>query len=153
MSTARQLWEHKLKKGFEQVRSLPPEAREASRRRFLTELSGELAHHSIPFPPDELEGFANWLYGNPARCPGFRLAYEWHQEWMKNVTQPFEWNNIPDRAHVLAIPYVDAITMDGNAADLCRRACRRIKKQNPAINYEERIFTSTKDLLDAKFSS
>ena len=150
---ARKLWEQRLKRGFEQVRSLTPEARKATGWRFMTELSGELAHHGIPFPSHKIGEFANWVYGNPARCPGFRLAYEWHQEWMKNVTQPFAWNNIPDRAHVLAIPYVDAITMDGNAADLCRRACRQIRRRNSAISYEERIFTGLKDLLDAKFSS
>jgi hypothetical protein len=40
--------------------------------------------------------------------------------------------------------------MDANTADLCRRVARRLRAKNPAINYEERIFTSLKELLDAK---
>jgi hypothetical protein len=56
-----------------------------------------------------------------------------------------------DIVNALALPYVDAVTMDRNMADLCRRATRRLKGENSAINYEERIFTSLKELLEAKF--
>jgi hypothetical protein len=56
-----------------------------------------------------------------------------------------------DNANVLAVPYVHAVTMDRNAADRCRRVTTRLKAKNPAINYEERIFTSLKALLDARF--
>ena len=41
--------------------------------------------------------------------------------------------------------------MDRNAADRCRRVVKRLKAKNPAINYQERIFTSLKELLDARF--
>ena len=52
---------------------------------------------------------------------------------------------------MLAVPYVDVITVDANTADLCRRAIRRLRARNPSINYEERIYTSLKELLEAKF--
>jgi hypothetical protein len=60
-------------------------------------------------------------------------------------------NDAIDFAGALVVPYVDAVTMDGNAADRCRRVIKRLKAQNPAINYDERIFIGLKELLDAKF--
>ncbi len=148
---AKELWGPKLARGYAQKRVDKQKAKWPDKEAFQAEVSGELACNSIPVAQKSLAAFAEWIYSNPTRCPGFRLAYEWHQEWMKDSTQPFKWNNIPDRAHVLALPYVDAITMDHNTADLCRRVITRWKKTFPAINYDERIFTSLKDLLAAKF--
>jgi hypothetical protein len=70
---------------------------------------------------------------------------------MTNITEKVSGNDAMDFAGALAVPYVDAVTMDGNAADRCRRVTRRLKAKNPAVNYEERIFTSLKELLEAKF--
>lgn len=147
---AKELWGQKLGNGYKQLRGgqqVPPPPDKV----FQAEVTGEMAHSSIPLPLKGVAEFANWVYADPDRCPGFRLAHEWDQEWRKNVTQPFEWNNISDRAHVLAVPYVDFVTMDASAAHHCRNAVKRLKKVNPAINYDERIFTGLKDLLDAKF--
>jgi hypothetical protein len=62
-------------------------------------------------------------------------------------------NDISDFAHVAAVPYVDAITMDHKTADLCRRVSMRLSKAHPGIKYEERVFCSLKDFLHANLVS
>jgi len=145
-------WEGPLGKQFELDRKLPAEKRKAVEKHFPEGVRRYLESYQIGFRSDRIKGLADWIYDNPAlRCPGYRLAYDWRQELMNNVDERVTGNDISDRAHVVAVPYVDAITMDSNTADLCRRVVRRLKAKNPSINYEERIFTSLKELLDAKF--
>ena len=69
---------------------------------------------------------------------------------MNNLTEAVTANDISDLAQVEAVPYVDAITMDRNTADLCRRVSKRLKKKHSALSYQRRIFPSLKDLLDTK---
>jgi Protein of unknown function (DUF2442) len=147
----KQRWGPWLEGQFEQDRKIQPETRKAIGKHFPGAILKGLAAYSIPFPHDKVNKFADWVYENPIRCPGLRLAYDFRQELMNNLEEKVSPNDIFDRAHVLAVPYVDAATMDHNAADLCRRVIRRLKKDNPAIRYEERIFASLKDLLQTKF--
>ena len=145
-------WEEPLRKQFEDDRKLPAKSRKAYERYFQEGILKHLDSYKIAFASDRITELADWIYSNPVtRCPGYRLAYEWRQELMNNLAEKVWPNDIFDRAHVLAVPYVDAITMDSNTADLCRKAITRLKATNPAINYEERIFTSLKELLDARF--
>jgi hypothetical protein len=140
-----------LTEQFRHDRTLPPEVRKATGKHFGAAILKGLDAYSIAFPPDKVSEFADWVCQNPARCPGFRLANGVRQELMNNLTEKVSGNDISDRAHLLTVPYVDAITMDGNTADLCRRVNRRLNAKNPAINYEERVFTSLKELLEATF--
>jgi len=145
-------WGQPLREQFEADRRLPPQTRNAIAKHFCETIRRHLTQHSIEFPPDRVNEFADWVYGNPTvRCPGCRLAWEVRQELMNSITEKVSGNDMFDIAHVRAVPYVDAVTMDANTADLCRRVARRLRAKNPAINYEERIFTSLKELLDAKF--
>jgi len=148
---AEERWGEPLRKQFEADRRLPPQTRNAVVKHFHETIRRHLTQHSIEFPSDSVNEFADWVYGNPtARCPGYRLAWEVRRELMNNITEKVSGNDMFDIAHVRAVPYVDAVTMDANTADLCRRVARRLRAKNPAINYEERIFTSLKELLDAK---
>lgn len=144
-------WGTRLTKQFEQDRMLPAEVRKDIRKHFGAGILKELQAYSIAFPPDKVNAFADWVYENPVRCPGIRLAYDFRQELMNNLAEKVSPNDIFDRAHVLAVPYVDAVTMDRNTAALCRTVSNRLTAKNPAINYGERIFTSLKELLDARF--
>ena len=151
VSRAKRRWGRWLAEQVEQGRNIRREDRRVMRKHFSEAISEGLAAYSIAFPREKLNEFADWVYENPVRCPGLRLAYDFRHELMNNPTEKVSTNDIFDQAHVLAVPYVDVITMDRNTADLCRRVSRRLKKSYPAINYEERIFTSLKELLDAKF--
>lgn len=145
-------WEEPLRKQFEDDRKLPAEGRKAIERYFHEGIRKHLDSYQIAFPSDRIKELADWIYNNPeARCPGYRLAYDMRQEMMNNLAERVSGNDIFDRAHVLAVPYVDAVTMDRNTADLCRRVSRRLSEKNPVIRYEERIFSGLKDLLDSKF--
>lgn len=130
----------------------PVSLRHDPREHFRRTVSRHLAEHSIELPSHSVNNLAGWIYDNPAdRCPGYRMAWEVRRQPTKNISQKVSGNNMFDIANALALPYIDAVTMDRNTADLCRRAVRRLKEQNPNINYEERIFTSLKELVDAKF--
>jgi hypothetical protein len=148
---AKQRWGPWLAEQFEQDRKIPPEGRKAIEKHFPGAILKGLAAYSITFPHSKVSEFADWVYENPVRCPGMRLAYDFRQELMNNLAEKVSPNDIFDRAHVLAVPYVNAITMDRNTADLCRRVSRRLNAKNPAINYGERIFTSLKEFLHARF--
>jgi hypothetical protein len=144
-------WDMRLKQQFKEDRGLPPEVRKAIQKNFPVALGRHLKQHSISFPEGMVNQLAEWIYDDPRRCPGHRLAYDVRQELMNNLTETVNENDISDIAHVGAVPYVDAITMDRNTAALCRGVAKRLTKMNPAINYEERIFASLEELLDAKF--
>jgi hypothetical protein len=146
------LFDGLLRAQFNNDREVPAQARRASKQQFRETVRRHVAERSIALPPERAEGFADWVYSNPAaRCPGYRLAWEARRSLVSNVKENVSGNDMFDNAITLAVPYVDAVTMDRNAADRCRKAAVRLKKQNPSINYEERIFTSLKELLDAKF--
>jgi hypothetical protein len=147
LTLTRKLLDDTLREQFQNDRELSLEIREAVDNHFRETISGYLASDSIPGPSDRPGELADWIYAEPAtRCPGYRLAWEVRRELMNNITQKVSGNDMFDIAHVRAVPYVDAVTMDANTADLCRRVARRLR-----ANYEERIFTSLKELLDAKF--
>jgi len=149
---ARERWDGPLRRQFEADRQLPERARWTPERHFRESIRRHLAEASISFPPDLVTKLADWIYANPAtRCPGYRLAWEMRRALVFNNTEKVSGNDIFDIAHARAMPYVDAVTMDRNAADLCRRAIKRLKVQSPSINYSERIFTNLKDLFKARF--
>jgi len=150
---AKRLFDDPLREQFKNDRKLPVMARKPTGKHFREAIRRHLADdRSIDFPSARVDELADWIYENPAtRCPGCRLTWEVRQEMMNNVTEKVSGNDVLDSVNALALPYVDAVTMDRNAAGRCRRVSRRLRAKNPAIDYEDRIFTSLKELLDAKF--
>lgn len=152
LSLQKIFYDELLRKQFQNDRQLPTSTRHAGREHFRRTVRRHLTEHSVEFPSGSINDLSDWIYGNAvARCPGYRLAWEARRELANNISQKVSGNNMFDIVNALALPYVDAVTMDRNMADLCRRAIRRLKAENSAINYEGRIFTSLKELLDAKF--
>jgi hypothetical protein len=152
LTLAKDLFDDAFRKQFQNDRALPLKTRTAVVEHFRETIQRHLVEHLIQDPSAQPNELADWIYDNPAtRCPGYRLAWEMRRELMKNMTEKVSGNDASDMGNALAVPYVGAITMDRNAADRCRRVVRRLKAKNPAINYEKRIFTSLKELLDAKF--
>jgi Protein of unknown function (DUF2442) len=151
LTLSRRLYDDALREQFQNDRELPLKVRSAAGEHFRKTIRAHLAQSSIDFPSERLDELADWIYANPAtRCPGYRLAWEVRRELMNNITEKVSGNDMLDNGSVLATPYVDAVTMDRGAADRCLRVTGRLKARNPAINYEERIFTNLKDLLDSK---
>jgi hypothetical protein len=152
LTLGKKLLDDTFREQFQKDRELPLEIRSDFDKHFRETIRRHLVGHSIPDPSERPDELADWIYADPAtRCPGYRLAWEARRELMRNITEKVSGNGAIDFAGALVVPYVDAVTMDGNAADRCRRAIKRLKAQYPAINYEERIFTSLKELLGARF--
>lgn len=150
LSLTERRWGKLLEQQFKEDRKLPVQTRKAIRKNFPVALRRHLSQFSIHFPEEKVRELAEWIYDDPTRCPGHRLAYDVRQELMNDLTKTVTANDISDIAHVEAVPYVDAVTMDRRTADLCRRVSKRLSRDHPDIKYEERIFSSLKDLLDAK---
>ena len=150
LSVTERRWGKLLQEQFKEDRKLPAQTRKAIRKNFPMALKRHLSQFSIRFPEEKIQELAEWIYDDPSRCPGHRLAYDVRQELMNDLTKTVTANDISDLAHAEAAPYVDAITMDRRTADLCRRVSKRLSKGHPEIRYEKRIFTSLRELLDAK---
>jgi len=90
----------------------------------------------------DISGFANWIYENPIRCPAIRLVYEiWHKI-VKNKTDLLEDSDMEDYQHLTCLPYVDFMTLDRRMHGYVSQASRSI-----SLDYRDRIFRSTQDLL------
>lgn len=150
LSVTSRRWGKLLQEQFKEDRRLPRRVRRAIGKNFPMALRRHLVQFSIPFPEEKAEELAEWIYENPTRCPGHRLAYDVRQELMNDLTKTVTGNDISDLVHAEAVPYVEAVTMDRRTADLCRRVSKRLSKRHPAVRYEERIYASLKELLDAK---
>jgi hypothetical protein len=150
LSLTERRWGKLLQEQFKEDRKLTVQTRKAIRKNFPMALRRHLTQFSIRFPEEKIKELAEWIYDDPSRCPGHRLAYEFRQELMNDLTKTVSGNDISDIAHVEAVPYVDAITMDRRTADLCRRVSKRLSRDHLGIGYEQRIFSRLKDLLDAK---
>lgn len=152
LALAKQFYDDVLRQQFQNDRELPVSARKAAGEHFRETIRRYLDERSIALPDDQAAELADWIFASAAtRCPGYRLAWEARRDLANNLTERVSGNNMIDNAIALALPYVDAVTMDRNTAARCMNVTRRLKKTNPAINYDERIFRSLKTLLDAKF--
>jgi len=151
LSPVHRRWGTILRQQFKQDRDLPARVRKAAGKNFRQALRRHLAMFSISYPEEKVGELADWIYEMPTRCPGHRLAYDVRQELMNNLTEDVTENDILDIAHVEAVPYVDAITMDRNTAALCRSVAKRLEKKHPGLRYAKRIFTSLEALLKANF--
>jgi hypothetical protein len=90
----------------------------------------------------DISGFANWIYENPNRCPAIRLVYEiWHKI-VKNKTDLLEDSDMEDYQHLTCLPYVDCMTLDRRMHGYISQA-----SGNVSLDYRDRIFRSTQDLL------
>ena len=132
---------------FQSDRSLTEENRLSLAANFAETVKRHLLQHKIPFPAPGAEQLGAWIYSDPRRCPGLRLYYEAFHELERNLSEVAQPGDIPDFAHIAAIPYVDYVTVDRRMAHYCRAAARRLKTLSPAIKYEARVFASLPKLL------
>lgn len=75
----------------------------------------------------DVDAFGRWVYENPLRCPGLRLSYEMYHELSANLGDSPKDSDIPDFAHINAIPYVDAATLDRRMLHYFRRVVSKLR--------------------------
>jgi hypothetical protein len=91
----------------------------------------------------DTQGFANWIYDNPSRCPAIRMAYEVWYQIVKNKTDALEDSDMDDYQHLISLPYVDMLTLDRRMSGYVTQAARRIK-----MDISGRMHTSIQKILE-----
>jgi hypothetical protein len=66
---------------------------------------------------------------------------------MGNYGDVPEVGDFSDLAHIFAVPYADATTLDNRMRDYCFRAARRLVKMGTAVDYRERLYRNLADLM------
>jgi hypothetical protein len=111
-----------------------------ARQHFIRSIKNHAATHRISLPNGREDEFAEWVYARADRCPGLRLNHETYRALMTNYADIPEAADFADLAHVSAIPYVDAATLDNRMRHYCKTASRKMLKFGAAYNYADRLY-------------
>ena len=131
---------------LEEDRSLLRKGQAPARKHFVRSIRKHAASHHVSLPNGREDEFGEWVYRNPDRCPGLRLNHEVYRALTANYTDVPETADFSDLAHVFAIPYVDAATLDNRMRNYCRIASRKIVRMGGTINYGDRLRRNITDL-------
>ena|ERR1700722_3602988 len=123
-----------------QDRALLRQGKAPAREHFVRSVKKHAATHGVLLPDGRQDEFAEWVYRNPDRCPGLRLNHEMYRALMANYTDVPETADFSDLAHVFALPYVDAITLDRRMRHYDGVASRKILRFGGAVSYEARTY-------------
>jgi hypothetical protein len=147
LKNLKQKWGPRLRDQFAAERRMPRSVRSDLRQNFVAAMRQHLTYHSIPHPPEALDRIGAWIYEDPLRCPGLRLQWETRRQFINDLNAVPDDNMFLDFAYVVAIPYVDAVTMDGQMREYCRRAARLLNQLSHGTDYSCRVF-STLEVVD-----
>ncbi len=137
----------RLRLQFATERQMPAGVKKTAAQNFPDSVGRHLTARDLTLPSAGVEVFGKWIYADQRRCPGFRLAYEMYHSIQANVTDVPKDGDIPDFAHIYAIPYVDHITVDRRMCGYGRCVARKLFRANPVVNYEPRLFASLSEVL------
>lgn len=118
-----------------------------AKQHFIGSVRKHAATHRVTLPAGREDEFAQWIYRDPNRCPGFRLNHELFRSLTGNYQDIPSASDFTDLALTFALPYVDAATLDRRIRDYCQRASRKLNKLNAAHNYRDRVYDDVADLL------
>jgi hypothetical protein len=116
---------------------------------FIEQLLETLESGSITISREEVGAFAKWLWEGPERAPGWQLWVGVLEAWRMNTGDAPKAGDINDLTHTLAIPYVQAATLDKRMAAYARQAADRLHGSNARVDYGPRIYTSLQQFLRA----
>jgi hypothetical protein len=130
-------------------RAIPKASRPKPRQALTANVEKYMSFWRLTPPKRPVEDFGKWLYSDPARCPGFRLATELFWALVANEQDIVRDSDVWDNAHFPAIPYVDYATLDRRMTGYCREITLRLRRQNAAIDYGDRCFRTLAELVVA----
>jgi hypothetical protein len=136
-----------LRAVFDGDRILLRAGRLPARQNFKGSIGKHAATHGIHLPDGHENEFAEWVYSNPNRCPGLRLAHELYRAVLANYGDQPEVGDFSDWALIYAIPYVDAITLDRRMRHYCASASRKMFRFGAAHNYNDRVYENVAFLM------
>jgi hypothetical protein len=85
----------------------------------------------------EVEPFADYLDYHPEACPGWRTFSNAQSNFTNNIADLGEPGDPDDYAHISAVPYVDAATLDNRMRGYYDGAIARLQKQFPKSDLSE----------------
>lgn len=94
-----------------------------------------------------MDEFAKWLYLRPDIAPGHRKSYETYHAIRANKTDKLAASDIPDNAHIYALPYVDVATMDRRMTGYITQVQRQLNKSYPGTPITP-VYPNVKVLID-----
>jgi hypothetical protein len=136
-----------LRRQFAEDRKLSAKIRRDLVTNFVESLRRYQKQWNLNYRGVDVDGFGRWIYENPARCPGLRLTYDMRHEILANPGDIPLDSDIPDVAHVFAIPYAEAATIDRRMMHYFQTITKRLQKINPAIEYGRYTYRSIDDLM------
>jgi hypothetical protein len=128
-------------------RAVPLNERLGPRQSLTTALEKKIEFWDLEKPKAGLEAFGKWIYADPFRCPGFRLAWELFHALVSNEADTLQESDVADNAHFPAIPYVDYATLDRRMTGYCRDIGKRLAKVKPTADYGGRVFRNLAQLM------
>ena len=128
-------------------RAVPRKQRLGPRQSLTTALAKKIQFWGLEKPKVGLEAFGKWIYADPSRCPGLRLAWELFQALVSNEADVLQESDVADNAHFPAIPYVDYATLDRRMTGYCRDIGRKLGKVNARADYGTRVFRNLAELM------
>lgn len=140
----------KLLRGlFSADRQLQPHERKSLADNFADSVRKHGAHWNIDYEKIDVDAFGHWIYDNPMRCPGLRLGYDIYHELLSNVGDIPKDGDIPDFAHIYAVPYVDQATLDRRMNHYFRTVVKRLQSVQTQISYDRYTYASLAELLQS----
>lgn len=129
-----------LREQFRMDRAALRAGQAPARQHFIGAIKRHAATHRVSLPSSREDEFAKWVYQNPDRCPGLRLAHETLRAILTNYADIPETGDFSDLAHVYALPYVGVATMDRRMRHYCSVASRKIARFGSQVNYADRLY-------------
>jgi hypothetical protein len=124
---------------LEQDRALLRAGQAPARQNFVLSVNRHAARWHLHLPEGHKDDFARWIYATPNRCPGLRLAHETYRQLMSNYGDVPELGDFSDFAHVYAVPYCEAITLDRRMRHYCSVASRKLCRMGCDTDYRVRL--------------
>ena len=137
----------RLRAQLEQDRASLRTGQAPARRHFIGAIKRHAATHGVALPDGREDEFAEWVYANPVRCPGLRLNHETFRALMANYEDIPETGDFSDLAHIFAVPYVEAATLDRRMRHYCGIASRKILRFGAEVDYRDRLFHNLAAIL------
>lgn len=134
---------------YKAKRSSTPAPRSLVKKEFGKAVEQLFRHWNIDANGTDVAKLADWIYADPARCPGLRIHHDMRYELLGAISDKMQDNDTQDFAYLYAIPYVDAITLDRRITAYATAVARRLKKLTSSADYTSHIFPNIGALMKA----
>jgi hypothetical protein len=131
----------KLRQTFAADRALSPKP--SLKKHFTKTIERNIRLDRLTIPPENISAFADWIYSDASRCPSGRLGYELWHKMVRNITDIPHDSDLEDFHHIECLPYVDLMTLDRRMHGYVGQVSKDM-----SVDYDKRIFRSTKEVLN-----